>query len=778
MRRDLDHSGAKSSGWVIRMITRADAFRPAATKSVVQAFWAVFCLALAYSAATAGAQNAVSASKTLTVERIFAGPSLNGSLTQGVEWSPNGKRISFFQPAANDASKTGLWVMEASTGKKSVLVDSGKLARFLQPEKSAAIQSTGLGRVAPEEYAWAPDGNALLFRSGGRLVWVDLGSLSARVLVDSKEDLSDPKFSPDGKWVSYLQDGNIWLANVSTKSVKQLTSGGSEDLLEGQLDWVYPEELDLATAYWWSPDSQKIAFLQFNENPVTKYPIVDLNGKVETTRYPQAGEANPIVRIGVEAIRGGEPEWIDTGANTDVYIPRVDWVPDGKSLLVQRLNRAQNKLEVLLADAATGASHTILAEQDRYWVNVSDLPIRFFADGKRFLWTSERSGFCHIYIYNIAGNMLGQLTSGNWEVSGGEGFGPSVGDIFDLDEAHGYVYFLSNKDNPIERQLYRVSIATKTVTRVTTEAGTHNVLISPDGSAFMDTFSDAMTPPSQIVTRPDGTQIGVLNENAVPELAEYQISPVEFLTVRAEDGTELNASMIKPANFDPARKHPVLVYVYGGPHVQIVTNVWGGNTFLWHELMAEKGYIVFSIDNRGSYGRGHKFETPLFHQFGKVELADQIAGVNYLKTLPYVDPARIGIYGGSYGGYMTLEALFNAPDIFKAGAAIAPVSDWRLYDTIYTERYMGRPQDNAAGYDQSSPASQAGNLKGKLLLAHGTGDDNVHFANTTEVLNELIEHGSYANDLVILPGRGHGMSDTPAQVELYKELTKFFLDNL
>ncbi|HKQ86441.1 MAG TPA: S9 family peptidase [Candidatus Acidoferrales bacterium] len=740
------------------------------------AFLSALCLVIACSLAIS-AQTGLSSAQ-LTVERIYGAPSLSGNLTEGVQWSPDSARISFMQQDPGDPSKSELWTMNPATGQKSVLLNATQLGRFLQPEKAAAIQSTGLGRVAAKDYFWSPHGNALLFKSAGRLVSVDLRTMTSKILVDSKSDVSDPKFSPDGKWVSYLQGEDIWLANIATGAAKQLTTGGNEDLLNGQLDWVYPEELDLETAYWWSPDSQKIAFLQFNERPVTKYPIVDLDGKIETTDYPQAGEANPIVRVGVEPITGGEPEWMDTGADTDIYLPRVDWVPDSESLLVERLDRAQKRLDLLLAGAATGKSRTILTEQDRYWVNVSDLPIRFFADGKRFLWTSERTGFWHIYIYDTAGKMLDQLTSGNWEVTAGGGFGPSVGNRFSLDEKHGYVYFISNKDNATERQLYRVSLSDKSVTRVTMAPGTHSVLISPDASAFVDTFSDATTPPRQLVTRADGSQIAALNENRVPELADYHLSPVEFLKVRADDGAELDASIVKPRDFDPAKKYPVIVYVYGGPDVQNVVNAWDGSPFLWREMMAERGYIIFSLDNRGAYGRGHEFETPLYHHFGKIELADQLAGVKYLKSLPYVDPSRIGIYGSSYGGYMTLAAMFNAAGVFKAGAAIAPVTDWRLYDTIYTERYMGRPQDDPEGYRDSSPVNQAGKLEGKLFVAHGTGDDNVHFANTADLLNALILHGTYPNDLLILPGRGHGMSDAPARIELYKQLTAFFLNNL
>jgi dipeptidyl-peptidase-4 len=745
-------------------------------RQAVQIFVVVFCLGILAGLAPA-AQSNPSDPKQLTVEQIYSAR-LEGAKVDGLEWAPDSRRVSFMQQDADDPASGELWVMDAATGKKRVLADARRLARFLEPERKATIQSTGLGRVAAQDYLWSPDGNSLLFWSNGRIVLVDLHSMTSKVLVDSGSDVSDPKFSPDGEWVSYLQDDDIWIASVATSAAKRLTTGGNKELLNGELDWVYPEELDLETAYWWSPDSRKIAFLQFNEQPVTKYPIVDLNGKLETTDYPPAGGANPIVRVGVESIEGGQPLWIDTGGNTDIYIPRVTWVPDGKSLLFEQMDRDQKKLELFLADAATGKSHAIITEQDPYWVNVSDLPIRFFADGKRFLWMSERTGYWHIYVYGIDGKMIEQLTSGDWGVTAGGEFGPSVGDQFSLDEKDGYVYFVSNKNNPVERQLYRVSLADKTVSRVTSTAGTHDVLIAPDASAFIDTFSTAMASPQQKLMRMDGREVGVLNKNSAPELADYHLSPVEFFTVAADDGTQLQASIIKPPNFDPAKKYPVIVYVYGGPDVQNVRDAWDGDDFLWREMMAEKGYIIFSLDNRGSYGRGHKFETPIYHHLGKIELEDQLAGVNYLKSLPYVDATRIGIYGWSYGGYMTLEAMFNAADAFKAGASIAPVSDWHLYDTIYTERYMGRPQDNEEGYDESSPVNQAGKLKGKLFLAHSTGDDNVHFANTAEVLDQLILHGEYASDLVIFPGRGHGISDLRARIELYRKMTNFFLKNL
>jgi dipeptidyl-peptidase-4 len=716
-------------------------------------------------------------SQALTVERIYSAPSLNGYLTQGIEWAPAGKRISYFERKRDGVE---LWTLDTANGHRKELVKADVLAAAMPPEQAKAIQSTGLGRVQPPNYLWSPSGESLLFIGSSKLVLLDLNTMTPKAVVSGDDAIEDPKFSPDGKWVSFVRGSNLWVVNIATGETRALTSGGSEEILKGQLDWVYPEELDCTTAYWWSPDSSKIAYYEMNERPVTRYPIMDMSsivGKIEYTRYPQAGEANPIVRVGVVSVNGGETKWMDTGENTDVYLPRVVWLPDSHRVAIERLNRAQNRLDLLFCDAATGTSQLILTDTDKYWINIAD-DLYFFSDNQRFLWSSERTGFRHYYLYNLSGKLLDQLTSGDWSIIGNGGFGPGATSHPAVDEARGRIYFLSNKDDARETQLYRLSLQDKSITRITREAGTHKVVIAPDASAFVDTYSNAMTPPRQNLYRMDGTRAAVINENKVSDLRGYHLSPVEFPDVAADDGAKLFAGMIRPPDFDASRKYPVLINVYGGPQEQTVRNAWGSLDFLWLEMMAEKGYIIFTLDNRGSWGRGHAFETPIYHQFGKVELEDQLAGVKYLKSLPYVDASRIGIWGWSYGGTMTLEAMFNAPDVFKAGAAVAPVSDWRLYDTIYTERYMGRPQDNPDGYQNSSPVNQAGNLKGPLLLAHGTGDDNVHFANTTEVINKLILNGRYPADVVIFPGRGHLITDRPARIQLYQQITDFFLNNL
>jgi dipeptidyl-peptidase-4 len=483
-------------------------------------------------------------------------------------------------------------------------------------------------------------------------------------------------------------------------------------------------------------------------------------------RYPTAGGANPIVRVLVAPLNGAESRVMDIGGETDIYIPRVNWLTDSKHIAIQRLNRAQTMLELLIADASTGKSRMILNQSDANWINISD-DLYFLKDGKRFLWSSEQSGYRHLYLYDLEGKQLAQLTKGDWEVSA----------VDAVDETKGLVYFTATEKSPRERHVYRVALDGTGFTRVTKEEGTHAAVFAPNSAAFYDTYSNIAAPPRQDLFRADGSRIATINENKIAELADYHLSPMEFVAVKSRDGVQLNASLIKPPNFDAQKKYPVLVYTYGGPHAQVVRNAWGGANFLWHELMAQKGYIIFSLDNRGSAGRGHAFETPLHFRMGAQELSDQRDGVQYLKSLPYVDASRIGIWGWSYGGHMTLHAMFEAGDDFKAGFAGGPVTDWRYYDSIYTERYLGLPQKNEKGYQDSSPVKYAAQLKGKLMIAHGTGDDNVHFANTLAVINDLIETGKYV-EVLAFPGRGHGVSDPPARRILMQRVTQFFIDNL
>jgi len=722
---------------------------------------------LAFAQQKAAAQ---APSGELTVDRIYKQPSLSGRLTRGITWAPDGRKLAYLDTkGAGKEAKTELWALDAATGERSLLVAADKLESVLPAAPGAQSQATGAGRRAPAQFQWAPNGGALLLEGPESLAWFDLKSQSGRVLVTGKEELTDVKISPDGKFVSFLRDHNIWLVSVADGKERALTTSGTEEIRKGELDWVYPEELEIFSAYWWAPDSSAVAYLEMDERQVSKYPLVSFesySGEAEMQRYPVAGGTNPTVRVLVASLAGDPPRAMDIGTNTDIYIPRVNWLPDSRHLAIQRLNREQTVLDLLLADCATGQSSVLLTEKDQYWINVSD-DLHFLKDGKRFVWSSERSGYRHLYLYDRSGKELAQLTKGEWEVSHVDG----------VDEAKALVYFTATEKSPIERHLYRVAFDGQGFSRLTKEDGVHMANLAPEASAYVDTYSNAATPPRQDLFRSDGSKIAAINENKVEELAQYHLSPVEFFTIKARDGVPLNCAIIKPPHFDPSKKYPVIVYTYGGPHAQVVFNMWFGSGLLWHQLMAQKGYIIFSLDNRGSAGRGHVFEEPIHYHFGVQELSDQRDGAAWLAQQPWVDAGRIGIWGWSFGGFMTTTALLKAGDIFKVGFAGGPVTDLHFYDTIYTERYMGLPKQHEEDYVNSSPVKYAAQLKGKLLIAHGTGDDNVHYANTLLLVNELIKNGLYV-EVIAAPGRGHGVSDPPAETVVWNRVTQFFLNNL
>src|SRR6202167_780085 len=504
-------------------------FMPQYSRAMLGCLFAASVLAAPLLAQSPAAQSG----KEITIERLFQPPSLGGRLTQGIEWAPDSERFSYLerQGSGRDAVLQ-LWTMNAATGERKVLVNADTLKTVMQPEKAKTSQSTGLGRVQPDNYLWSPDGNSLLFIGSNSLVLLDLKTMAPKTLLGSEEEIEDPKFSPDSHWISFSRSSNLFVVNISTGAVTALTTGGSEEVLKGKLDWVYPEELDTRTAYWWSPDSARIAYYEMDERQVTRYTIADMSsptGGTEFTRYPQAGEANPTVRVGVVGVSGGETKWMDAGANSDVYLARVDWLPDSRHIAIQRINRAQNQLDLLFADATTGASKTLLAEQDKYWINISD-DLYFFSDNKRFLWSSERTGFRHFYLYDLSGKQLDQLTSGDWAVTGEGGFGPGAVEHPAVDEVHGYIYFLSNKDDVHETQLYRLSMQNKTITRITREPGVHDALVAPDESGIVDKYSNTLPPARQHLVRLNlsgsagASAIIPINDNPVPELADYHLS--------------------------------------------------------------------------------------------------------------------------------------------------------------------------------------------------------------------------------------------------------------
>jgi len=677
-----------------------------------------------------------------------------------VAWSPDGKRFLYRQGR-------GLVIYDPATKSSKDLIDTSALdAAAARP---ASVESQPFDwenrRVRETPVQWS--GTQVLYSTGGDvfLIQTDTGQWTQLTRTPVAE--RDPKFSPDGKFVAFRRDWDLYILDIASKRETRLTTGGSDTLRNGGLDWVYPEELDLGTAYWWSPDSKSIAYLQFDISHEPLYPHEDLRGPrpiYEPQRYPQAGENNPDVRVGVVAATGGSTRWMDpAGTSEQSLIARVGWTPDSRSIYVVRANRVQNRLEIWMAAAGSGKSSRIMEETDKYWVNVPDDPV-FVNGGKQFLWRSERDGFRHIYLCSIDGKEVHQLTRGSWEVTG----------ITGVDDSAGRVYYTSSETSPLERQLYSVGLTGEGKHRLSSGSGTHTIAMGPGGRFYLDTFSSVSSPPRTTLHAGDGGELGVYREQNRRLTEEFEIQATQLLSFRAADGTLLYARLVKPRGFTPGKKYPAVVLVYGGPDAQGVRDAWMGADL--DQVLANQGFVVWQVDNRGSSGRGHAFETPVFHKLGSTELADQVAGVEYLVSLGFVDRERVGIRGWSYGGFMTLNAMLNAPDVFRAGIAGAPVTDWRNYDTIYTERYMGLPKNNPDGYKLTALPQQAKNLRGKLMIAHNLEDDNVLFQNTVQMIDAL-ERAGQPFEMQVYTQKTHAVTGAEGR-QLNAAMVDFFERNL
>jgi dipeptidyl-peptidase-4 len=697
------------------------------------------------------------ARKPVTIEAAAAG---GGRRPAGaVQWAPDSGSFVWQESGR-------LWSYDlASKSRKELLaLDALEKAAVRPPPKEVFDWENR--RVRDERIQWARDGSGLLLLVGGDLFWLERATLKWEQLTATDTPERDPKLAPDARRVSFRRGNDLYVLERASKQVTRLTHDATDTVWNGRLDWVYPEELDLGTAHWWSPDSSKIAYLQFDVAREHLYPQADLTGVrafFEPERYPKAGTPNADVRLGVVAAAGGATRWMDLGEPRDQLLARVAWLGDSTALLVQRTNRVQNRLDLVAASAATGAARLVLGETDRAWVNLSD-DSALLADGRRLIWSSERDGWKHLYLYTLDGKTVKQLTRGEWVVDSLAG----------VDEAARLVYYVSTEESPLERHLYRVDFNGKRRAKLTRNAGVHAISLSPDARYYIDTFSSLAEPSSRRIYSSDGREWAVFREADRKPAEEYEILPAEIVKVKAADGALLYARLIRPAGFDPAKKYPAVVMVYGGPHTQAVQNRWAGVTF--DQALAHRGFVVWQLDNRGSSGRGHAWEARLHRRFGKQELEDQETGVRHLVSLGFVDAARIGIHGWSYGGYMTLYALLNAPDLFRAGVAGAPVTDWRLYDTIYTERYLGLPAENEEGYRLSSPVYQAGALKARLMIAHNFGDDNVLFQNTFRMMNALTAAGKQF-ELRIYPQKAHGVTG-PARRHMLEAIATFFEENL
>jgi dipeptidyl-peptidase-4 len=719
-------------------------------------------LILAATCVFAQSNTTPQATKPLTLDAIFAESGITGRGPENIQWSPDGKRISFVQ--RDDEGEHGeLWYVDATTSEKKVLVSEANLSR-LAPDANKIKDEREKERVLRYHvgaYLWAPDSKHLLFDSQGQL-WLYLLESNTAVQFTSSPDASeDPKFSPDGNHVAFLRKHNLYVQQVTEGSPRQLTTDTDENILNGEVDWVYAEELSVRSNYFWSPDSKEIAFLQMDEKLVPTYPITDwmpTHPKVEQEKYPKAGDPNPVVRIGVISAKGGKAKWITLTKDTDNYVPRFGWVRDG-ILWAEVLNRAQDTMDLYFIEAKSGHSRKVLTESmPNAWVNVND-DFHVLSSGDKLLWSSWRDGHTHLYLYSFDkkeplsadAKLERQLEKGDYEVL-------DVGAV-DGDAA----YFTANPGDYHQEGVYTVKFDGTGFRRISREGGAHHPTFAEDAKHYVDNASTAISPPSLSLCATGAACSEIWTARSIEG---YGVVAPKYLDFQADDGTTLYGQLLLPPNL-PAGKIPLVIEVYGGPAGQLVRDEWGGPTELFHQILAQKGFAIFTVDNRGTPNRGLKFSTAIRHQFGAIELSDQLAALRQLESqYPQLDKDRVAIWGWSNGGSMTMYALTHS-DVFKTGISVAPVTDWHNYDSIYTERYMGLPKENAKGYDESSMPRVADKLHGALLLVHGTSDDNVHFQNSIQMIDALIKADKQFR-LMVYPGKTHGIAGKAARVHLFE----------
>lgn len=599
----------------------------------------------------------------------------------------------------------------------------------------------------------------------------DIAKKTITPVFEKKQQLA--KISPVGDRVAFVVDNNLFVKNISDESVIKVTYDGKPgEVINGMADWVYEEEFALTNAFEWSPDGNKVAFIRFDESHVKEFQMAvyeELYPEWSRFKYPKAGEKNSIVSVHVYDISSRKLSTMDIGEETDIYIPRIKWTESAERLAVIRMNRLQSKAEVLLCNSSNGEAMVLYTEENEKFVSqVSDDFITLVNEGKQFIVISEQSGNKHLHYYDISGKHLNAITEGDWEIE----------NILGIDQKNQTIYFTSSEVSPKERHVYKVKFDGTRKTKISGEDGMNTAIFSNSFEYYTMYSSSFDTPLKVTLFNKKGKEVRVLEDNAglKKTVKEYSFVTKEFFSFTGPGNDELLGYMIKPADFDPNKKYPVLMFVYGGPESQEVLNEWDRRQ-PWFQMLAQKGYIVACVDNRGTDGRGEKFKKATYMQLGKLEAEDQIAGAEYLASLPYIDGERIGMFGWSYGGYMTLNCMMLGNHIFKIGISVAPVTNWRFYDTIYTERYMRTPQENASGYDDNSPLSHVDKLKGKLLLVHGSGDDNVHFQNSMMIAEELIQKDKQF-EMMFYPNKNHGISGGNTRHHLYTKMTNFLLENL
>lgn len=635
--------------------------------------------------------------------------------------------------------------------------------------------------ISVEDFAFSGDESKLLLFSesepiyrysekSSAYVYDRTSKKMARLSEGGKQRLAT--FSPDASAVAFVRNNNLFVKKLDTQQELQLTQDGQwGSIINGSTDWVYEEELDLTQAFAWSPDGGKLAFMKFDESQVREFAFAEydtLYPSLFSYKYPKAGEANSIVTVYVYDLKTGQTVRVETGAEKDQYIPRMYWTNNSSQLIVFRLNRLQNKLDLLLTDPQSGHSHVAWTETNKYYIDITD---NFFLlkDNRHFLWLSERDGYNHIWKFTFDSKEATQLTKGSWDVI----------TINAVDEKSKKIYYTASAINPTEQELYAMPLGGGESELLSKKPGVTTTTFMSGNQYYSARWSDANTPPQTTLHLPDGKLVRVLADNSdlQKKIHNEGFTQKFFFTFKTSEGVDLNGWMMRPADFDSTRRYPVLMYVYGGPNSQTVKNSWGGYDYLWYQLLTQKGYIVVSVDGRGTGARGEQFRKCTYLRLGELETNDQVEAAQFLAGLSYVDPQRIGIWGWSYGGYMTNLCMTKGAEYFKMGIAVAPVTNWRFYDNIYTERFMRTPQENPDGYDDNSPINYAPLLKGKLLLIHGGSDDNVHMQNTMEMVLALTEAGKQF-EMQIYPNKNHSILGARTRLHLYERMTGFILKNL
>jgi len=720
----------------------------------------------------------------LTIARLVASPALSGPDAKGVKISPDGSRVTFLQGKAENKDQQDLWEYHIADARKRLLVDSAQLLdgeEILDEVELARRERARIYASGIIEYEWSPAGTALLFPLGGDLYYLELGE-SPRRLTKTGPTETDAGFSPLGRHVSFIRAQNLYVIELKTGQERAITTTGKGAVSFGMADFAAQEEMYRDTGYWWAKDDSHIAYTRMDESGVQLINRYEIDADGVTTvpqRYPFAGTANAAVELFVENLESGEVREVDLGKDSDFYLARVGYSPDG-TLAVQKQSRDQKLLELIFVEPGTHEQSVVLKEQQPKWVNLhSDLT--FIDGGARFIWTSERSGFNHIYLYQKDGALIRQITDGDWMVAR---TGRGGGGVRFVDEAAGNVWFTGWRETPIEKHLYRVSLESGDPVQITADGGWYDAEIAPDGRFFVERGERPNRPPYTAITSASGERLAYITENALDASHPYRPyldghRPWSFGALTAEDGAELHYQIALPAGFDPSEKYPAVVFLYGGPGVGKVSRTWpvDGRFQGFKQVLARNGYVVFTLDNRGTSNRGRAFEDVLYRNMGDIEVRDQLLGLEWLKAQPFVDATKVGIFGWSYGGYMTLMCMTSAPGAFRAGIAGAPVTNWRLYDTHYTERYMGDPNDGDGKYEASSPLTHAENLSDPLLIVHGMADDNVFFDHTVQMIDAL-QKSEKPFEMMTYPGKRHRIVGEAEAAHLWNTFMSFFDRNL